>query len=123
MSDRLYLGTRKGLFTLDRMASGWEITKVDFLANEVPMLLPDSRSGGLYAALYIKHFGSKLHRSTDGGENWKECTVPVYPEGAKAGPQPPPGPDGELAELKPASLNLIWSLEAGGLANAAETTR
>lgn len=114
MSDRLYVGTRKGLFTLDRAAGGWEIAKVDFLAVEVPMMLHDARNGNLYAAVKHEHFGPKLHRSTDGGANWEECAVPVYPEGATIGLGPFPGPDGKPMDPKPASLSLMWSLEAGG---------
>ena len=43
MSNRIYLGTRKGLFTLDRKPSGWTIARVDFLGEPVTMLLPDPR--------------------------------------------------------------------------------
>lgn len=114
MSDRLYLGTRKGLFTLGRNGNGWKIEKVEFLAQPVSMFLRDSRNGNLYAALNHEHFGPKMQRSTDNGNSWEEIGVPVYPEGSQIGPPPFPGPDGEPLEAKPASLSEIWALEAGG---------
>ena len=114
MSDRLYLGTRKGLIQLGRKSSGWQIDKVDFLGDNVSMLLPDERQGQLYAALNLGHFGSKLRRSENGGESWDECAVPVYPEGAMIGAPPFPDADGQPDNSKPATLSEIWSLETGG---------
>lgn len=112
MSDRIYVGTRKGLFTLKRSASGWAITNVDFLGHTVTMLLHDPRDQTLYAALTLGHFGSKLHRSTAGPADWEEVAVPMYPAGAEVGA----GPFVEEGKptTAPASLKEIWSLEAGG---------
>ncbi|QDT67094.1 WD40/YVTN/BNR-like repeat-containing protein [Calycomorphotria hydatis] len=112
MSDRLQVGTRKGLFTIDRGANGWEISKVDFWGEPVTMFLHDPRDGWTYASLTLGHFGVKLHRSADNGETWEECGVPVFPEGAMVPERPadeetPPG-------TKPASLSEIWALETGG---------
>ena len=111
MSDRIYLGTRKGLLTLDRRPAGWELSRVDFLGEPVTMLLRDPRDTSIYACLTLGHFGVKLHRSHDDGQNWEECGVPVFPEGAEVGlgPFAEDGP-----QTKPASLGEIWSLEAGG---------
>ena len=69
---RLHLATRKGLFTLDRNITDWSITRVDFVGDNVSMVLHDPRNGTLYAALDHGHFGVKLHRSTDDGQNWQE---------------------------------------------------
>ncbi|QDV53651.1 WD40/YVTN/BNR-like repeat-containing protein [Gimesia fumaroli] len=110
MSASVHLATRKGLFRFDRGPSGWEMSRHDFVGENVSMVLHDSRDEKTYAALNHGHFGVKLHRSTDGGENWEECPVPVYPEGATKAADPF-SPD---SEPKPASLNEIWSLEAGG---------
>ena len=112
MSDRILAATRKGLFIIDRTGrSGvpWEITGTPFLAEHVIMTLADRRDGSLYASLYHGHFGSKLHRSTDGGQTWQEIAVPTYP----------PQPEGQVQkdmwgrtiEWK---LDRIWALEAGG---------
>jgi len=112
MSDRLFVATRKGLFRLERSRSGtWRIAQADFLGVQVPMVLPDRRDGHVYAAVGHGHFGSKFHRSKDGGKTWEECAVPAYP----------PKPEG-LPETKcpmrgiviPWNLELIWGLAAGG---------
>ena len=112
MSERLYVGTRKGLFTIVRQGTGWTIDRVDFLGENASMFLQDPRDGSLYTTLTLGHFGVKLHRSEDGGMNWHECAVPVYPEGAEVGAGP--FATEEMPKTKPASLNEIWSLEAGG---------
>jgi len=110
MTSPVLVATRKGLFRLERGANGWSIGRHDFEGENVSMVLHDHRDGTTYAALNHGHFGVKLHRSTDAGANWEECAVPVYPEGATIA-APPFSTD---AEPKPASLNEIWALEAGG---------
>src|SRR6266513_1720468 len=87
MSSRIFVATKKGLFTVKRQAgkqSKWEISHIAFLGDPVSAVLPDSRDGSIYAALNLGHFGVKLHRSTDGGENWEECVVPIYPKQSEA---------------------------------------
>jgi hypothetical protein len=110
MSDTLLLGTRKGLFTLVRKAGRWQVDHVDFLGENVTMLLDDPRDGAVYAGLALGHFGAKLRRSSDGGA-WQEVAVPVYPEGTEisafAGPDLPP-------LKKPATMKEIWALETAG---------
>jgi len=115
MSERLLVATRKGLFTFDRSdektPSQWTIKRTAFLGDPVYMVLHDLREGWAYAALGHGHFGVKLHRSSDGGKKWEECAAPSYPKLA----------DGE-EEVRcpvrgipiPSSLELVWSLEAGG---------
>ena len=117
MSDRLYLATRKGLFTADRASGQWKITRCAFLADPVYIVLPDPRDGWVYAALGHGHFGVKLHRSSDGGETWEECKAPEYPK----------KPD-DAEEIRcpsrnipiPWNLELIWSLETGGSDNSGD---
>ena len=101
MSDRLLVGTRKGLFELQRLQRGWTIASSAFLGEPVSMCLPDPRDGTVYAALALGHFGVKLRRSDDAGKNWHEITSPSYPKAASddaAGP----------------NLALIWTLESAG---------
>lgn len=100
MPARLFVATRKGLFTFERGAAGWSLTQRAFLAEPVTMVLPDPRDGRLYAALRHGHFGPKLHRSDD-GTSWQEIASPTIPEGA--------GLEGERP-----SVDMIWSLEHGG---------
>lgn len=108
---KLYVSTRKGLFTLERGPRGWEIRSTAFLAANVPAFLPDPRDGALYAALNHGHFGAKLHRSEDGGRTWSEIAAPKYPE-------KPADAAEVLCPMRhvpiPWNIELIWTLEAGG---------
>src|SRR6266513_4164399 len=94
MSDRIYVGTRKGLFELGRRASGWEIIDAQFLGDPVTAVLSDADSQ-VYAALDLGHFGAKLWRrapaSKPGAVEWREIAVPVFPPnpaGADDDPHP-----------------------------------
>lgn len=111
MSDTLHVATRKGFFTLQRGKTGWAITRTHFLGLQVPMCLRDRRDGAVYAAVGTGHFGTKLHRSDDGGKTFTEIAVPTYP------PKPDNVPDivdPNRQRPIPWSLELIWSLETGG---------
>jgi hypothetical protein len=102
MSDRLYVGTRKGLFLFERNGRGeWRIGPTAFLGDPVSYVLADERDGTIYAALNLGHFGVKLHRSLDSGATFHEVPAPAYPkeEGAK--------------EEAPA-VKQIWCLETAG---------
>lgn len=111
MPPKIHVATRKGLFTIERQATGaacpWKIASVAFLGDTLSMALPDQRDGTLYAAMRLGHFGCKLHRSLD-GKSWEEVKVPEYP----------PKPEG-LSEKDmwgkeiPWKLDMIWALEAG----------
>jgi hypothetical protein len=100
VTRRILVGTRKGLFTVARSAGRWRIAGVAFLGDHIPMLLPDPRDGTVYAALEHGHFGTKLHRSRDGGGTWEECAVPVYP-------QPPEG----HVEIDMWGRPIAWKLQ------------
>lgn len=113
MTNRLFVATRKGLFTLARngsVTSKWEIERTDFLADNVTLVMPDRRNDYVFAALDHGHFGVKLHRSVDGGAKWEEVASPKYPE-------PPEGSE-EKCPMSgitiPWSLKLIWALAGGG---------
>jgi hypothetical protein len=110
MERRIYVGTRKGLFTFERAANGWKLKDEAFLGVQVPILLPDTRDGKLYAAVEHGHFGAKMHRSDDSGKTWQELDPPAYPE------KPADVPDilDPFRQVPvPWSLEKIWSLEAG----------
>ncbi|MEX0892768.1 MAG: exo-alpha-sialidase, partial [Gemmatimonadota bacterium] len=70
------MATRKGLFTLERGASGWAIERVGFLGDNCTLVMHDARSGDLLCALDHGHWGVKLHRSRDGGATWGEIAAP-----------------------------------------------
>ncbi|HZU88954.1 MAG TPA: sialidase family protein, partial [Stellaceae bacterium] len=103
MSERLLVGTRKGLFELARGASGWDVAAVDFLGDPVSAVLglPD---GTLYAALDLGHFGAHLWRR-EPGAGWAEIAVPAFP----------PKPAGLENDPHPWSLGRIWALQPGGV--------
>ena len=105
MSERILVGTRKGLLIYNHSQGDatWHLTQQHFLGEPVSMCLWDKRDNALYAALNLGHFGVKLHRSDDDGASWQELAVPVYPEK----PDDPEDPNSW-------SLELIWSLEPGG---------
>ena len=58
MTERLYVGTRKGLFELTPDGHGWCIADVHFLGEPVSAVLADGER--LYAALDLGHFGAKF---------------------------------------------------------------
>lgn len=108
MSERLYVATRKGLFTVEprRGAGCWAVARTAFLGDCLSNVLPDLRDGTVYAAFALGHFGVKLHRSTDEGATWEECSAPSYPRLAEVG--------AGAAVADPPSVRQIWSLEPGG---------
>jgi photosystem II stability/assembly factor-like uncharacterized protein len=108
MSDALLVSTRKGLFTVAREGRGWEVSGVDFLADNVTLALSDRRSGKRYAALDHGHFGVKVHRSNGSGA-WEEIATPAYPE-------KPEGLEENDMWGRPLAWSTarIWSLVAGG---------
>ena len=107
MSDTLLVSTRKGLFVLERDAGSWRVARVAFLGDNLSLALADPRNGRWYAALDLGHFGAKLQCSDDRGATWRELGVPAYAEGDEIF-----SADGKRP--KPATLQKLWSLEAGG---------
>lgn len=114
MNDRLFVATRKGLFTVERSGDSkrWGVSRAAFLGDRVSMVFPDPRDGTVYAALALDHFGVKLHRSFDGGETWEEVTAPSYPK------QPQSENQQEGATASEDSVIQIWCLEAAGVDEA-----
>ena len=95
---KLLVGTRKGLFEIEKNGGRWEIGRISFLGGPVTALVPYGKS--LVVGLNHGHFGVKVHRSDDHGATFAEIGVPKYdpvPEGA----DPKSGP----------SLVQVWSLE------------
>ncbi len=101
MSNRLLVATRKGLFDIRKNNGRWETVNRGFLGEPVSMVLHGKHDGAIYAALYMGHFGAKLHRSDDDGQTWTEIDPPSYA-----------GYGGADKDEAP-SLKMIWSLETG----------
>ena len=107
MSDRILVSTRKGLFTVEREAQSWRITKADFLGDNVTLAITDARDGTSYAALDHGHFGVKLHRNP--GNGWEEIATPAYPE------KPEGLEENDMwGRPLPWSTVRIWALVPGG---------
>ncbi|MEZ6141229.1 MAG: sialidase family protein [Zavarzinella sp.] len=110
MAGRFYVATRKGLFTITSGMQGrWNIENVSFAADNVGLVMFDPRDGMLYVSLEHSHFGTKVHRSLDGGNTWQEIATPSYP----------PKPEGEV-DLDPWrqtprewKLEKIWAFAPG----------
>jgi hypothetical protein len=98
MPPRIHAATRKGLITVERGSGGWRIAHTAFIGEPVTMVLHDHRTGMLYAALRLGHFGPKLHRSDNGGKDWQACTVPTFPATPNETEKGP-------------SVDTIWALE------------
>ena len=102
MVDRLYVGTRKGLFEVVRGRIDWEVAQVHFLGDPVTAVLADGATA--YAALDLGHFGAKLWRR-EGSGAWSETATPAFP----------PKPEDAGDDPHPWSLGKIWVLEPGGV--------
>jgi hypothetical protein len=103
MTERLHIGTHKGLFELARHNGVWDIADVQFLGDPVSAVLAVT-DGSVYAALDLGHFGAKLwYRDLTG--NWRELPVPAFP----------PKPEKTGDDPHPWSLGKIWALEPGGV--------
>ena len=103
MTERLHVGTRKGLFELARSNGAWEIVDVRFLGDPVSAVLAEA-DGSLYAALDLGHFGATVWRRDRAGE-WSELAVPTFP----------PKPEDAGDDPHPWALGKIWVLERGGV--------
>lgn len=106
MSERLHVGTRKGLFEVARRDVGWDIVDAHFLGDPVSAVL--SQDGVVYAALDLGHFGAKLWRRERSG-SWRELPAPAFP------PKPEDAPGDGDNDPHPWSLGRIWAIEPGGM--------
>jgi ligand-binding sensor domain-containing protein len=102
MTDRLHVGTRKGLFEIVRDNGTWDVADARFLGEPVTAVLADGDR--LYAALDLGHFGTKLWRR-DGSDEWPELPAPAFP----------PKPEDAGDDPHPWSLGKIWQIEPGGV--------
>lgn len=110
MSDRLVVGTRKGLVTFERSPGGaWSATRSAFVGDPVTNVLVDARDGAWYASLDLGHFGVKLHRSLDEGATWDPIATPTYPAKPEGLVEREPMGRREI----PWNTELAWELAAG----------
>jgi photosystem II stability/assembly factor-like uncharacterized protein len=78
--NRLHVATRKGLMIYERTAVGWHHLRTAFAGSPVSLSLSSDDGCTVFAALNLGHFGTKLHRSDDGGATWTELAPPAFPK-------------------------------------------
>ena len=110
----LLVGTRKGLFTLERGRKGWQIECTDFLGEPVTAAVV-GHDGATYAALGTGHFGSHIWRRDTGGK-FVEVGAPAFPERPADATDVSP----MTQEPWPWAVQLLWTLENGPAARPDE---
>ncbi len=103
-SDRLILGTNKGLLVMEKNGDGWKLACEAHRAIPVSYAMTDPRTGLLWALLDHGHWGTKLHRSRDKGASWEEVPAPKFAEGALMS-------DGDNKKL--AVVSYLWIITPG----------
>ncbi len=100
--DTILVGTRKGLLTFQCSGDSWTLAHEYFVGAQATYAMVDRRHDTRWCCLNHGHWGIKLHRSADDGENWTEVTPPAFAEGA------------EIREGVGASVQYLWNLTPGG---------
>ena len=98
---RLLVGTDKGLVIYHKERD-WQVASTQFLGMPVSVVFVDERTNIWWICLAHRHWGQKIHRSFDEGQNWEPVPTPAYPDGAL------------LKSSKPASLRKIWCMAHAG---------
>ena len=101
MSDKILLGTRKGVIIIEKIGTEWKVQHEAFPGIPVSHAMQDTRTGTLWAGQDNGHWGTKLQRSDDNGKTWQAVDAPAYPEGTTRS-------DGELA-----NNTYIWIIQEG----------
>lgn len=101
MKPHLIAGTSKGLVVFEPSDGGWKTPVVHFEGLPVSMFFGDSGNHTWWVSLSHRHWGEKLHRSTNRGESWEEVRMPQF-----GGRLFRPGTT--------ATLRKIWVMQRGG---------
>lgn len=102
MSNKLLIGTAKGLILYEKGSAGWKYKRDFFKGFSISLVAHNDNDGSWWVGLDHKHWGPKLHRSKDEGATWEEMGVPKYPDTA------------EIKPGMPATLRYLWSFASGG---------
>lgn len=116
MSDRrIWVGTRKGTFVVQKAAGRWTARLAGHAGVGVSFVARDPSTGTLWAALGHGHWGAKLSRSTDGGATWIDGPQIKYPPGARYLAPPEPAEDGLAGgnTIRDATLLKLWVIAFG----------
>jgi len=101
MALQLLVGTSKGLVILKEKHNQWNIVQVQFEGLSVSTLYVDERNDTWWVGLSHRHWGEKLHCSTDKGRTWQLATTPSFKNYFYR--------PGQLATLK-----KMWTLQHAG---------
>ncbi len=101
-SEKILVGTSKGMIVFSRGKQSWSISAVHFKGMPVTCVYVDERTNTWWAGLAHRHWGQKLAYSTDEGKNWQQVAPPIYPQEAK------------LSSGKSAVLKKIWTIQQAG---------
>ena len=118
MTNRILVGSRKGMFIAEKTGGRWQTRLSGHHGVGVNFVARDPHTGTLWAALGHGHWGAKLARSTDGGKTWADAPQIKYPAGARyLAPPEPSEEDGDApprpATLKDATLLKLWTIAFG----------
>jgi ligand-binding sensor domain-containing protein len=102
MVKKLLIGTTKGLVVFEKNGSSWKVSKVYFLGLPASMVYVDHRTNTWWVGLAHRHWGQKLHYSTNEGQKWEPVPTPKYPAEAEVKPG------------KRATLKKIWTMSQAG---------
>lgn len=97
----LLTGTSKGLVVFHLKGRDVDQAKVHFMGFPVSMVYVDERNNTWWVGLSHRHWGEKLHYSTDRGKTWRAVGIPSY-EGLEYRPG------------KPATLKRLWVMQHAG---------
>ncbi len=97
---RILVGTRKGLFRLERLRDGWHVSAPKFLGVPVLNAMRDGRDGALWACLGHGHWGPKLAVSRDDFDTFTDVDCPKFPDGCEIDTDTPWGKEKTKATVK-----------------------
>jgi hypothetical protein len=103
---QLLAGSRKGLFVWEHGPAGWRLEGHHLAGEPVTQVLVDPRDGAWIVALRMGHFGVKLRKSVDRGQQWIDMAAPAFPAKPDSGPW--------TDDPTPWTVDMVWSLAAGG---------
>lgn len=78
---KLIAGTDKGLLVYSQANNGWKLDDIHFIGLPIGAFHQDAK-GQWWVAINHKHWGTKLYRSADQGESFKEIPAPKFNNGA-----------------------------------------
>lgn len=111
MSQKLILGTRKGLIILQEKSSGWQMIHHVFPGVPFSYAMQDHRTSRIWACADHGHWGQKLYYSDNGGAELVEQAVPRYPEDARMFNV---FASSEAEKVQPAKVTYLWTIVPGG---------